>query len=472
MHLLKIRTSDLKLTTQDSYFILSLLPLWFLRQTHPLTPFYALICTYLVLKIFSSYRYLVIGLASVFYFVFIEKDYQTFKYGDLLHKYATDLSINDKLFSLILFFGSYWLLKKTILFINSYIKINSAVLGIIGIPIIGSILYELLSRLNLPINHFLAPVLVAKSIWLFIIYLKGNSSKKSILDKIVDHTMLLPILFFQRYEARESIDLKKYDITSIADKDKNSRIGFFLVLRGFFVIAFLEHLGHLFLRLLSEQLSFNPGLYKHFNDFFLDMNIYYHTAPIHMIWAILIFSCLDFLFSSYYGYFGIFIGVCRIFGIKMTSTTDRPWMAKTFGDFCWRFMYFYSFILMNYFYIPFLNLFSKLKISHLFRKNISLFFTIAIGGFYFHFINDFYYCYDKGYMKTFIYYFKNYMPLFFVWATVIVINSNIKFRIKSILIAFPTYVVMYTLISSFRLLFKFNSIGDFLGMYAKMFNLH
>lgn len=454
------------------YFMTSLILLGILKYFHPLTPVYELLVAYLVILIFPKYKIEIIGLASTVYFIFFMNDYQTFKYGTLVHKYAANLSIFEKLTSLSLFFFTFWLLKKSILNINQYLKWNTSILGILLIPVAGATTFEFLKLTNFPIHHFLAPVLIAKSVWFFILYLKYSEKNQSFQNQILNLTQLLPPLFFQRYEAREIYALKNYLCKDNTEVDLQAQSGFFLVLRGVATILCFEYIGQFIVVTLCKNIQVDSQVYPYFNDFFLNLNVLYFKLTTLQLWLVLIFSCIDFLFSSYYGYYSLFVGVCRLFGIKMNSPTNRPWNAQSFGDFCWRFMYFYSFILMNYFYIPFLNFFSKIKISTVLRKNVSLFLAISLGGFYFHFINDFYFCYEKGYTKTFIYYLKNYMPMFCLWALVIVINSSFKYKIKYRLFSFPTYIVMYTLISSFRLLFKFNSIGDFLAMYARLFNLH
>ena len=355
---------------------------------------------------------------------------------------------------------------------NQSIKWSSTFLGILAIPLVGTALYEGIQFFDLPINHFLAPVLIAKSVWFFILYLKYNEKKQSIKDQILNLTHLIPPLFFQRYEARENYSLKYYQSQNASESAQQASIGFWFILRGVITVIGFEYIGQIFVQWLCKSIMIDGYSFPYFNDFFLNLNTLYLKLSLPQLWLVLIFSCVDFLFTSYYGYYSLFIGVCRLFGLKINSPTNRPWNAQSFGDFCWRFMYFYSFILMNNFYIPFLNLFSKLKLNPNTRKNICLFLTISIGGFYFHFINDFYFVYDKGFIKTLIYYFKNYMPLFSLWGFVIVFDSLFKYKIKYRFIAFPTYILMYTLISNFRILFKFNSIGDFLDMYARLFNLN
>ncbi len=454
------------------YFIASLIVLAVLKYFHPLTPVYELLIVYFITLAFPKFKIEIIGLASIFYFIFFMTDYQTFKYGTLVHTYAEKLEITEKLFSLILFLCIFWILKRVILYLNQSIKWNSSFLGILTIPLVGAATYEGLRLFDLPINHFLLPVLIAKSVWFFILYLKYNEKNQSLKDQTLNLAHLLPPFFFQRYEARENYSLKNYQCKDTSESAQQAKIGFWFVLRGVVTIIGFEYSGQIYAQWLCKSIAIDSYGFPYFNDFFLNLNTLYLKLSWYQLWLVLIFSCVDFLFTSYYGYYSLFIGFCRLFGFKMNSPTNRPWKAQSFGDFCWRFMYFYSFILMNYFYIPFLNLFSKFKLNPPLRKNICLFLTIAIGGFYFHFINDYFFAYDKGYLKTFIYYFKNYMPLFSLWAFVIVFNTSIKYRMKYQWISFPTYILMYTLISTFRLLFKFNSLGDFLAMYAKMFNLH
>lgn len=445
--------------------LLSLLFLSILKIYHPLTPIYELLLVYVIVLFIPKYKVELIGLSSVIYFVFFMTDYQTFKYGNLVHAYAKNLQIPEKLFSLLLFFLVYKCLKIFITQAQKIVKLNSSFLGILLIPVAGAATYEFLKNFDVPINPFLAPILIAKSVWFFSVYLKENETKLSWFGKTNNLFHLLPALFFQRYEARETYNLKKYLVQDDDEQLAQSKMGLFYVVRGVLVILLLELAGKNLLTLFGVD----PTQYRYFNDYVLDLNLTYPAMSTLQLWITLLFSAFDFLFSTYYGYFGLCIGVFRLFGFKMSSPTNEPWKANSFGDFCWRFMYYYSFILMNYFYIPFLNIFSKLKINTQFRKNMSLFLAVSLGGFYFHLINDFYYCYDKGYLKTFTYYFNNYMPLMALWAAIVVLGVNFKLEIKSKVISFSLFFVVYTLISTFRLLFKFDSFESFVLVYAKLF---
>ncbi len=468
----KIKDSILQNTLFFQFIGLS--ALYFFHLGHILFPFYKVLAIFILIQMFPRQRIELVTVFSVLSFIAYSNSYETVKYGDIIHLYANNLKIVEKIISISLLFLIFYLLKKIILFIHHRAKISSLSLSLVFIPAASALLYFAIRQLEIDssfFSHFFLPTMLAKSIWFFLIYVKLDERAVAFKQKIFSLLQTFPPFSIQRYEAREFLDLNRYIVKNAGEALDQAKYGLFMLLRGISVVVAFEFLGGLIMKFYVNQFQLSGYENRTFEFFFLELPKNFPTISTSFLWLLVIYSCIEFLSITYYGYFGIFLGIARLAGFKFTETTNKPWLATSFGDFCWRFMYYYSFILLNYFYYPLLGVFSRWGFSQRIRKYLALFTAVYVGGLYFHLMNDFYHLLYNSFFKVSWFYIKNFSPLFLVWAFCICIGEKFKLKHSPGFLFFTFNILLYSIISSLRLVYKFESASAVIDFYMKLLGM-
>lgn len=113
-------------------------------------------------------------------------------------------------------------------------------------------------------------------------------------------------------------------------------------------------------------------------DTYLSMGL-----PLGQIWATVLVNalCFTLLLSSFTGYS---IAVLRLSGIYVPRAVFRPYLAQTFNGYFRRLLYFYSEILIYFFFFPAWRALRSLVSDKFYRRMLSLFFAVFAGGLVFH----------------------------------------------------------------------------------------
>ncbi len=262
---------------------------------------------------------------------------------------------------------------------------------------------------------------------------------------------------------RENISYLKY-ITR--DKDlKNILNAGFLIIRGILVILIFKNLDGLIAAKFGSSTfeNQNNSIYKVYSDVFLNYSKFDRST----LALIIFYDGISFLFGTYYGFLSLSIGVLRLLGLNFATSTNKPWEAKSFNEFCSRFMYYYSFLINKYFYYFFIKKLKNLTYS----KKLSIFLSVSFGGIIFHILRDWNYFLksENSFMLNLIFYFKNVSLYFFVWG----LFCTLKFKLiesANKYIRFLLYIILYVCIFSLRKIIYFPDIKSFSKLYIYILN--
>lgn len=85
---------------------------------------------------------------------------------------------------------------------------------------------------------------------------------------------------------------------------------------------------------------------------------------------------------------GILIAMIRMMGIKARRQVTEPYKAKSFNDFFSRVYYYYNFLLVEFFIVPFYQAISELRFSKKIRLFLAVFISVFLGGVLLNFLRN------------------------------------------------------------------------------------
>lgn len=365
------------------YFLelLALIALFLFNLTDQYFPFWFILGGFVAVTVFKKWvNEIVIVLSAG---ALISQNYfgVAVKYDSAVSVVTSAVSIELRIYSLIVFLGICLLIKQTFKKLNSG---YTTFIFLILFPVLSIVSYRLFDRM-------LLASLFALNIWNFFIYYRfmDSTERQSWVAKLKSLLSSLPPLWTRATETRELLSYDLYKDRSEEDHKKCVQSGCLMILRGLVIIVVLKRIDLWGLNYYSELVGLNPAKFTSLHRIIPIIFSKYNEVPTYHIWVLIYYAGTKFLFESYYGFLSVSIGVARLLGLNLTSSTNKPWEAGSFPDFCGRFMYYYGFILSNYFYLPLQKSLGWTGMSNQVRRRICLFLAITVGGVYFHIVKNF-----------------------------------------------------------------------------------
>ncbi len=337
---------------------------------------------------------LLIG-GSLIYAIF----YSSYFVSPRLHsKFRYDLAFSPDSFWLhtgmnvlriICLFAVYFVLKKLFQWLQRrfHIPYQFSVLtaGLVGFALIPRN-FDIASQYFTWIGFFaLLLIFFLKSIWFFGLYVstRQGSEIRNLLYSIIP--------FWNGYNvSRERLDLSSYTPKTQQEELESLRSGLFLVLRALLAVYVLWAVNYCYFHYYLDQVYpfVNTGKWRLFG---YEGYIFHMIFPKMSLFDKILFVFVwgnNLIFGLFYVFGDIFIGLARSCGFMLTEATQKPWLAKSFSDFMFRLMYYYSLIIIAFFYYPISRTLGKWVSSQTVKVGFSAFIAVFIGGLYVRSVRD------------------------------------------------------------------------------------
>ena len=454
------------------YLLASSLALGYLSTSSGYVDFPRAALVIFLIFLLPRHRVAVVLAGSVLSYFFFEQFFVPMKYGqrhlEILPIEAVGFS--EKCLVLICLMAMLYFLGHLVHWISGKIKIDSTVGGVIALPCIVFLSFYL-SQLLTPVQELqlLIPTMAAGSVWYFLLYIRqiGTSTSQHFSNLL----MTLHPFMTRSMEGQEFLNLRFYETSTEEEMMLEVKNGALLIIRGVLIIEALKLLGLWLAEYLRRKYQLPDTNPSHLEIFARENYLVSMRFSPEDHWLLLFWSGFNFLFETNYGYGGICIGIARSMGFTLHSVTDHPWRARTFAEFCGRFLYYYSYILNNYFYLPMRRLLNKWRAPMAFAKPFAMFFAIYVGGVYYHFLRD-----VRGIFKgppvdgTIKYIFIT-SPFFIFWGLACALSFIGTKKSKGSAFKFVFFTFVYCFIFSTRYVSYFSSREEAINYYLHFLGL-
>ncbi len=197
-------------------------------------------------------------------------------------------------------------------------------------------------------------------------------------------------------------------------------------------------------------------------------------ASIATLWVGFVFNALSLMLKAAV-HFGSVVAVAWVFGVDCPQQVDRPWRAKTFGEFWSRWLHYYSQVVRMFFIFPLRDVFGTIS-SVRRRAQVATFTGVFLAGFLFHFFQEVPLIERKG-SGPFLLSYLSMAPYFLTIAMLVTLSHSIRkkpfFRSDALLFVicrtvlfFSVYVFLYSLVVVF---YWHASWSDYTKFLEKMY---
>lgn len=446
---------------------LALLAIYIFSLTDPYFPFWIILGSVIAATLLKKWVSEIIIAGSTLAILLQHYFGVAVKYDSATSIVTSYSSIQLKVLSFIAFLTICYLIKR----IFSKLKSSYATsVFLFLIPLLSVLLYK-------AFNFMLLANLLAVNIWNFFIYYRSVEPLENNNWQIKLKTLLssIPPVWTRATETRELLDYNLYSSRSADELMNCIQSGCWMIFRGIVTIVILKEIDSAALFYYSELMELSATRFTSLHRIIPLIFSNYESVPAYHLWILIYFSGIKFLFESYYGFLSVSVGIARLLGLNLTSSTNRPWNASNFPDFCGRFMYYYAFILSNYFYLPLQKSLGRMNISTKTRRRVCLFAAITFGGMYFHILKNFsehlsrdsFLISISSYSLPALYYFSAFA---FFCSFIVFERRNSKLRlIKAGYFLF--YLGLYSILFSGQFLSPVIGKGHLMGFFLRLFGI-